>query len=200
MQSYIKLCVVMCSYHKMTGWSLGLVLFKSYQSLIYTSIISMPYKHKNIITKKERNRQLILAHLSNPENDFPSREALATKVLGYKDGSTLYVHFSPAELSLIEAEALQVRRTKYAPALSRVDRGILQKGASGDPGAAKLCYQRFEDWSEKQRIEGKVTFEAVLNQLAGSQSQDMKDITPRPDSPEQGDMITDIQAPGRDDT
>jgi len=151
----------------------------------------MAYIHKNIITKKEKNRQLILAHLQNPNNEWPSREKLATEVLGYKDGSTLYVHFSPAELSLVEHEALKLRRSMYAPKLSKVDSGILAKAASGDAGAAKLCYQRFEDWSEKSRIEGAVTFEAVLNQLVGGQSHDMTNITP-PDKPAYDtNMITD---------
>ena len=132
----------------------------------------MAYKHKNIINKKEKNRQLILAYLGNPENTWVNREKLSTQVLKYSNGSTIYVHFSPAELSILENEALILRRSRYAPALSKVDRGILREGAKGNPGSAKLCYQRFEDWTEKKKVEGRITFESVLSELI--------DVTPSP--------------------
>jgi len=151
----------------------------------------MAYQSKHIISVKDKNRELLMAYLSNPDNEFLSRNRLGKEVLGYAKGETIYTHFTPAELSLIEAEALTLRRSMYAPKLSKVDAGILNKAASGDAGAAKLCYQRFEDWSEKSRVEGVVTFEAVLNQLVGGQSHDMTNITP-PDEPAYDtNMITD---------
>lgn len=125
---------------------------------------------------------LLMDYLSNPNNIPLSRNALGKKVLGYAKGETIYLHFTPAELSIIENEALILRRTKYAVPLMKVDRGILKEGAAGVPGAAKLCYQRFEDWSPVQKVEGKLTFESVLN--------DMIDVTPAADSQAPG-QITD---------
>jgi len=70
-------------------------------------------------------------------------------VLGIKR-TTLYHHFTPAELSEIEKEGLDARRTKYASLIAHVDQGLLKRAKEGDPQAAKLIYQRFEDWTEKQ--------------------------------------------------
>ena len=157
----------------------------------------MTYIPANRTPVKDRLTVKILKYLSNPENPMPNRTELAINVCGYKDNGSLYVHFTGGELSELENRALAIRRSRYAPALSRVDTGILGKAEKGDASCAKLCYQRFEDWSEKTRVEGKLTFEAVLNQLAGSSAQDMKDITPPAPPAHSADMITD-NAPGAD--
>lgn len=106
---------------------------------------------KKPMTAKERHKKTILEYLANPNNEMPRREDLAS-VCGLKRGS-LYFHFSPEELSEFEAQGLEMRRRKYAPRLSKVDIAILDRAASGDPQAAKLAYQRFEGWSEKQQVD-----------------------------------------------
>ncbi len=104
---------------------------------------------------KERHKYKILEYIANPDNEVPSREQLAF-ACGIKR-VTLYMHFTPDELHSLEVEGLEMRRKKYAPQLAKVDMALLERGASGDPQAAKLCYQRFEGWSEKQQINANIS-------------------------------------------
>ena len=111
---------------------------------------------------KGRNKLKLVEYIGDPKNDFPDRTTMALTVLGYSKVESLYRHFSPDELSAIEDEGLQLRRKKYAPELSRVDRGLLKKASEGDSKSAKLCYQRFEGWAEKTQIDVGVTIGDVL--------------------------------------
>jgi hypothetical protein len=104
------------------------------------------------MTTKAEHREVALEYLSNPDNEIPTRVVLATEVLGMATSQQLYNMFSVEDLEGIEAEALKVRRTKYAPELSKVDNAMLREAGKGDARAAKLCYQRFEGWSEKKDI------------------------------------------------
>ncbi|GAB6096411.1 hypothetical protein JCM14469_26640 [Desulfatiferula olefinivorans] len=114
------------------------------------------------MTKKEINRHKIIEYIGDAEHPFPDRRTIALTVCGYKNHETLYKHFAPAELSEIEAEGLKFRREKYAPHLASADRALLKKAAEGDVQAAKLCYQRFEGWSEKTKLDVGVTIGDVL--------------------------------------
>lgn len=105
---------------------------------------------------KERHRQKIIEYIGNPENELCSRSSLSVTVLGFKNERSIYRHFTPDELSEIEKEGIDLRRTKYAVEIGKVDKGLLQKAQAGDPQAAKLVYQRFEGWSEKQEIDSKI--------------------------------------------
>lgn len=100
------------------------------------------------MTTKAEYTEIMLEYLSNPENEVPTRVVLATEVFEMATSQQMYSTFTPEELTTIEAEALKMRRTKYAPELSKVDRAMLKQAADGDPRAAKLCYQRFEGWKE----------------------------------------------------
>lgn len=102
---------------------------------------------------KERNREKLLEYLGNPENDFCNRVEMSLKILGYKQQRTIYKHFTPDELSEIEKEALALRRKKYQPQIAKVDKAMLDEAKDGNERAAKLCYQRFEDWGEKKIID-----------------------------------------------
>ena len=102
--------------------------------------------------KKEENKAKLLDYLGNPKNQYLSRDRLGLEVLGYAQGSSIYLHFTPDELCQIEAEALEIRRKKYSPELSKADKALLKRAAKGDPAAVKLAYQRFEGWSEKQEL------------------------------------------------
>jgi hypothetical protein len=101
---------------------------------------------------KEIHRLTLLEYLSNPDNEFLNRAGLATTALGFSSPCVLYHIFTPEELTEIEAEALEMRRTMYGAKLARVDQAVLRRAASDDGTAAdaKLAYQRFEGWSEKQ--------------------------------------------------
>jgi hypothetical protein len=101
---------------------------------------------------KEKHEQKMIEYLSHPDNEWLNREDLASKVCGITK-QTLYVHFTPAELSDIEKVSLKLRRSQYADKLAKVDQSLLKEAAKGDTAAAKLAYQRFEGWSEKQKHE-----------------------------------------------
>jgi hypothetical protein len=113
------------------------------------------------VKAKERHRRKLIEFLGNPENEFPTRYDMAKQVLGFKDSSTLYRHFSVQELCDLEAEALALRRTKYASQLAAVDVSLL-KDAKKNTKAARLAYQRFEDWAPRKRIETDVKGEVSL--------------------------------------
>lgn len=103
---------------------------------------------------KDRHRCKLLEYLGNPENEFPTRLYMNDVVLGFKRSPQyIYTVFNLDELAEIEREALAIRRKKYNPEIAKVDKALLKLAQEGDSAAAKLCYQRFEDWSEKQRKE-----------------------------------------------
>lgn len=99
------------------------------------------------------SREILLKYLANPDNKRITRTQMATELLGFKHQESLYQAFTTSELNEIEKEALDIRRQAYAPDLARVDRGLLERAATGDPAAAKLAYQKFEGWSEKTKNE-----------------------------------------------
>jgi hypothetical protein len=120
---------------------------------------------KTVITAKEKRRRQILEFCGNPTNSFPSRYEMATAVCGYKDNSGLYRLFNSSELAEIEREALEMRRAKYASQIAKIDTALMQKAIEGDVAACKLCYQRFEGWSEKQKKEHSVDGDSLAQLL-----------------------------------
>jgi len=104
-------------------------------------------------TKKEQHRATLLMYLENPENEWLTRQNLSTQVLGFKQENQIYKVFNVDEIYEIELKAIDLRRKKYTRLLSAVDIGLLKKAAEGDPQAAKLAYQKFENWSEKTKHE-----------------------------------------------
>jgi len=101
---------------------------------------------------KERARHKLLKYLGNPENDFLPRIRLSTNVLGYKTEQAIHNLFKAEELDEIEREALDIRRSKYTSAIAKIDKSLL-KEAKKSYKAARLVYQRFEDWAPKTRHE-----------------------------------------------
>jgi hypothetical protein len=114
---------------------------------------------------KDRAKVKMLEYLGNPENDFPTRMFINSNILQYKDPTYIYKLFTLEELNEIEAEALEIRRKKYKPQLAKADKKLFEIAHDGDVSAIKLCYQRFEEWSEKQQlshnIDGKLIIEVV---------------------------------------
>lgn len=101
---------------------------------------------------RDRQRIKLLEYLGNPENDYLTRSAMSTKVLGYKREEAIYRVFTPEEISAIEAEGLEIRRKKYASQIASVDNALMKRAREGDPQACKLVYQRFENWSESKNL------------------------------------------------
>ena len=100
---------------------------------------------------KARHRQTMLEWLGDPENPIPTRKDLALICGICKE--TMYLHFTPDELTEIEDEGLAMRRRKYAPRLASIDLALIKQAEGGDPKAIKLAYQRFEDWGEKKAVD-----------------------------------------------
>jgi hypothetical protein len=113
-------------------------------------------------TSKEKHRTKLLEYMSNPDNDFPTREVMSLQVLGFKQRQQINKVFSVEELHEIEQEALENRRKKYASQLARVDKALMDRALDGDPQAIKLCYQRFEGWSEKQKHDVKFNQQPLI--------------------------------------
>lgn len=103
---------------------------------------------------KERHRETLLNYLVNPVNDWPTRTVMSTVVLGFKHQEHLYNTFTASEIDDIEAEALDLRRRKYAGELSSVDKALIEKAKTGDAQACKLVYQKFEGWAERNEQSG----------------------------------------------
>ena len=112
---------------------------------------------------QERHRTKLLIYLGNPENEWLTRMKLSTRVLGFSQENQIHKVFTPDQLHAIEMEALELRRKKYSRLVNLVDLALLKKAADGDVQAAKLVYQRFENWSERHRIEqdNQITIEVV---------------------------------------
>lgn len=102
--------------------------------------------------KKAGYSKIIIDFLGNPENEFLTRESMASDLLQIAK-STLYKLFSLDELQQIEIDGLALRRSKYSRQLVDVDKGMLKAAKKGKAEAAKLSYQRFEGWSEKHAHE-----------------------------------------------
>ena len=115
---------------------------------------------------RARHKATLLEYLSNPDNKFVNRKAMSIEVLGFADGTVLYQVFTPDEIRDIEHEALELRRKCYAAKLAKVDAAVLDRAISkeGTAADAKLAFQRYENWTERQKQE--ITFDGpVLQQI-----------------------------------
>jgi len=101
-------------------------------------------------------RERSLEYLSNPDTDDMTRVGLAEH-LGYTETKGLYLRFTPAELDALYAESLELRRRRYSRHLAKVDKGLLKSAGEGNPTSAKLCFQRYEGWTEKSTQDINVT-------------------------------------------
>lgn len=93
----------------------------------------------------------MLEYCGNPDNEYPNREGLAVLVMGYANKSSMYSMFTPDELSELDRQALEIRRKKYAPHLSEIDRALIAQAKTGDSRACELAYKRFEGWTPTER-------------------------------------------------
>ena len=126
---------------------------------------------------KEAHRLTLIEYLSNPDNAFLNRTHLSTVALGFTQGSVIYQVFTPAELTEIEDEALEARRKRYAAKLAKVDEAVLRRAASecGTAADAKLAFQRYENWSEKNtlKIDGPI-LQQILNVFPAEVAEKLK--------------------------
>lgn len=105
------------------------------------------------MTAKEKHKAKLLEYLGNPENIFCDRVTMATKIIGYKKSQSLYKVFTTEELDEIERGALKLRRNKLSRQMADIDDAMVKEAKDGNERAAKLCYQRLEDWGEKRIID-----------------------------------------------
>lgn len=110
-------------------------------------------KEKRIYRNKAARITKLLEHLANPDNKWPDNKTEMSELMGYASVKAMYTSFTANDLANIEQKGLELRRARYPRLLSKVDKGILNKGAEGDAGAAKLCYQVFEGFAEKKQHE-----------------------------------------------
>jgi hypothetical protein len=97
------------------------------------------------------HRVKLIEYMGDPDNEFPTRSKMP-EICGIKK-QTMYHHFTPDELCVVEAEGLELRRSRYLRQASEIDAGLMARAKEGDPAAAKLFYQRLEKWSEKTQLE-----------------------------------------------
>lgn len=96
----------------------------------------------NRLSAKQRHRINLLKHLGDWENIFPSRTDYLN-ILGIKR-TTLYKHFSPAELQEIENEGLELRKKNTARPRAEVFQSLLAEAKSGNVQAIKEFLNRTE--------------------------------------------------------
>lgn len=112
---------------------------------------------------KERHRIKLLEYMGNPDLPFPTRGKMVEILEITKP--TFYHHFTPEELCGVEAEGLELRRSRYLKDAAEIDQGLMTRAKEGDPAAAKLFYQRFEKWTEKQQLEHSGKIEEIQIRL-----------------------------------
>jgi len=129
-------------------------------------------------TLKDEYRSKLVEYFANPDNEELRWCKVAEKVLGVTR-QTLYYHFTPLELGEICDEALQLRRNAYAKKILEVDLAMLRKAAKGNTAAAKLVYQRLEQWAPEMKIKGEHTISRarelaldILNELGEGEKGD----------------------------
>ncbi len=109
------------------------------------------------MTKGEKNKRLLIDYLSDPENKFLSRAALAVTVLGYSHAQSLYDTLTPSELDELEIEAFEIRKKRCARQRSEVYFSLHREAKKGNVAAAKEWLDRVEGKvKEKIQLDGKV--------------------------------------------
>lgn len=114
-------------------------------------------------TLKSIAKKKLIDYLSNPNNKSLTRAQLSTKVLGWKNAASIHNMFSAEELHGIEFEALEAKRKRYSSELSKVDKGVLKRAVAGDVNAAKLAYQRFENWAPAKELKVKSAMKVTID-------------------------------------
>lgn len=105
---------------------------------------------------KERRTADLLSYLGNPDNRFPTRSYLATKVLGYSDVSAMYKLFTLQEMCEIENEAMELRAKHSASCRSRIYNAMVREAEKGNVQAMKEYLDRTEGKvTDKTELTGK---------------------------------------------
>jgi hypothetical protein len=115
------------------------------------------------VDAKERHRAAIIEYMGDPDNAFPTRGQLPGICNISKP--VLYAHFTPQDLSEIERQGLDLRRTRYIKQAANIDAALMRKAEEGDAQAAKLFYQRIENWSEKTKVDNTITIDEIKIEL-----------------------------------
>lgn len=108
---------------------------------------------------KDLHKKKMLEYWSDPGNDFLNRQDMA-KYLGIVP-KTLYQHFTPAELTVIETQAETARRGRYNRERSEIITTLYKKGKAGDIPAAREFLDRTEG-KVTDKVESKVNAKMVI--------------------------------------
>jgi len=131
----------------------------------------------NRLSAKQRHRINLLKYLGNWENDFPNRTDYLD-ILKIKR-TTLYKHFSPAELQEIENEALELRKKNTARPRAEVYQSLLAEAKSGNIRAIKEFLDRTEgkvvDKHEYTGKDGASLFTDIQIEIVPSKGRDMEE-------------------------
>ncbi len=114
-------------------------------------------------TIREQHKLRIIDYLSNPDNDFVSRTALATEVLGISV-KNMYKHFRPSELCEIESEAFELRKKNSTKERAEVYKAMLKAAKEGDVPAMREYLDRVEG-KVVNKNEDKITLTARLRRV-----------------------------------
>lgn len=104
-------------------------------------------------TAKDKHYAKIMAYYADPEHDLIPRSEWAVTILGLAGRTSLWNIFTPDEMHEMECDILARKRKTYMPKIAEVDKAMLKKAKAGSTKAAKLIYQRFEDWAPRVRRE-----------------------------------------------
>ena len=105
---------------------------------------------------KTKHTRHILEYISDPENEFPTRTAMATEILNFSDQSYLYKIFSSQELTDIEEKGMEERKKRSSPQRAQVYNALLKAAKNGNTQAIKEFLDRTEGKvKEKMELTGK---------------------------------------------
>lgn len=107
--------------------------------------------HPKKYSARPKRRAMLLAYLSNPENEWPKSRRDYVQYMGLTSRPKyLYQVFTADEIVQIETEALASRRRFYAPLHYNVDQALYNNIIeNGKAPEVKLWYEKNEGWSPK---------------------------------------------------
>lgn len=93
---------------------------------------------------KDRNKALLLAYLSDFENDWPRRQDYSSLILGYKNPTQIYRTLSPEEISQIESEAVEIIKVQSSRQRKELYKSLHKEGKNGNVAAIREFLDRTE--------------------------------------------------------
>lgn len=105
-----------------------------------------PKKSRKRLSKKEINKQLIIEYIADLDNLSLKTKDIAKHIgLGER-------HTQRYLIPKLWEEALKIRRERYAKLSIVVDMGLVKKAVKGDVAAARLYYEKFEEFEKRIKL------------------------------------------------